>query len=161
MDERKGIVDESLEDQVYEPKLEEFDNLEDSDDTFLGCIQASPLILHTPKVGVIRCTLTQPRNADDWRRHSIFHTYIKIINKDCKVIVDSSSCINAVSIATVSRLGLKPIPHPQPYSVSWVNTSIAVKERCLIPIQSLITYGVTSFQWMSGTSSWDDLGYLT
>ncbi|XP_022847654.1 uncharacterized protein LOC111370198 [Olea europaea var. sylvestris] len=44
MEEHEGIVDEPLEDQVYEPKLEEFDVLEDSEDTFLGCIQASPLI---------------------------------------------------------------------------------------------------------------------
>ncbi|XP_022880942.1 uncharacterized protein LOC111398247 [Olea europaea var. sylvestris] len=114
LDEREGIVDEPLEDQ------------------------ANPLIPHTPRVGVVRCTLTQPRDVDDWRRHAIFHTYIKINNKGYKVIVDSGSCINAVSIATVSCLGLKPVPHPQPYSASWVNTSsIAVKERCLVPIQFL------------------------
>ncbi|XP_022849921.1 uncharacterized protein LOC111372015 [Olea europaea var. sylvestris] len=138
LEEREGIVDEPLEDQVYEPKLEEFDDLEDSEDTFLGCIQASPLIPHTPRIGVVRCTLTQPRDANDWRRHAIFHTYIKINNKGCKVIVDSGSCINAVSMATVSRLGLKSVPHPQPYSVSRVDpSSIVVKERCLVPIQFL------------------------
>ncbi|XP_022856383.1 uncharacterized protein LOC111377500 [Olea europaea var. sylvestris] len=138
LEEREGIVDEPLEDQVYEPKLEEYDDLEDSEDTFLDCIQASPLIPHTPRVGVVRCTLTQPRDADDCRRHAIFHTYIKINNKGCKVIVDSGSCINAVSMTTVSRLGLKSVPHPQPYSVSWADTSsIAVKERCLVPIQFL------------------------
>jgi hypothetical protein len=52
--------------------------------------------------------------------------------------VDNGSCINAVSVTTVSHLGLQPTPHPQPYSVSWVNnSSIAVKERCLVPIQFL------------------------
>jgi hypothetical protein len=52
--------------------------------------------------------------------------------------VDSGSCINAVSVTTVSRLGLYPTPHPQPYSVLWVDTSsIAVKERYLVPIQFL------------------------
>ncbi|XP_022859696.1 uncharacterized protein LOC111380384 [Olea europaea var. sylvestris] len=136
--EHEGIVDEPLKDQVYKPKLEEFDDLEDSEDTFLGCIQASPLIPQTPRVGVVRCTLTQPRDTDDWRHHAIFHTYIKINNKRCKVIVDSGSCINVVSMACVSRLGLKSVPHPQPYSVSWVDTSsIAVKKRCLVPIQFL------------------------
>ncbi|XP_022841848.1 uncharacterized protein LOC111365525 [Olea europaea var. sylvestris] len=114
LEEREGIVDEPLEDQ------------------------ASPLIPHTPRVGVVRCTLTQPRDADDWRRHVIFHTYIKINNKGCKVIMDSGSCINVVSMTTVSRLGLKSVPHPRPYSVSWVDTSsIAIKERCLVPIQFL------------------------
>lgn len=91
LDEREDIVVEPLEDQVYEPKLEEFEDLEDSEDTFLGCIQASPIIPHTSRVGVVRCTLTQPKDADDWRRHAIFHTYIKINNKGCKVIVDSGS----------------------------------------------------------------------
>ncbi|XP_022867746.1 uncharacterized protein LOC111387423 [Olea europaea var. sylvestris] len=138
LDEREDIVVKPLEDQVYEPKLEEFEDLEDSEDSFLGCIQASPIIPHTPRVGVVHCTLTQPKDADDWRRHAIFHTYIKINNKGCKVIVDSGSCINVVSKATISRLGLKPVPHPQPYSVSWVDTSsIAVKEHCLVHIQFL------------------------
>ncbi|XP_022847564.1 uncharacterized protein LOC111370094 [Olea europaea var. sylvestris] len=138
LEEREGIVDEPLEDQVYEPKLEEFDDLEDSEDTFLDCIQASPLIPHMPRVGVVHCTLTQPRDADDWHPHAIFHTCIKINNKGYKAIVDSGSCINAVSMATVSRLGLKSVPHPQPYSVSWVDiSSIAVKERCLVHIQFL------------------------
>ncbi|XP_022889497.1 uncharacterized protein LOC111405037 [Olea europaea var. sylvestris] len=92
----------------------------------------------TSRLNVVRCTLTHPKVADDWRRHAIFHTYIKINNKGCKIIVDSSSCINAVSVATVSRLGLQPVPHPQPYNVSWVDTSsIAINERCLVPIQFL------------------------
>ncbi|XP_022887753.1 uncharacterized protein LOC111403469 [Olea europaea var. sylvestris] len=41
-------------------------------------------------------------------------------------------------MATISRLGLKPVPQPQPYSISWVDiSSIVVKERCLVPIQFL------------------------
>ncbi|KAG6725272.1 hypothetical protein I3842_02G025100 [Carya illinoinensis] len=120
--EREGVVDEPLEDQFYEPKLEEFGDLGDDEDAFLGCILVLPVGL----------------DDDDWRRHAIFHTYIKINNKGCKVIVDSGSCINAVFVTTVSRLGLQSVPHPQPYSISWVDTSsIAVKERCLVPIQFL------------------------
>ena len=43
-----------------------------------------------------------------------------------------------VSSNIVSHLGLKLIPHPNPYKVSWVDTfSIAVKERCVIPLQFL------------------------
>ncbi|XP_035551732.1 uncharacterized protein LOC118349895 [Juglans regia] len=145
IEEHEGIVDELLEDQVYEPKLEEFGDLGDDEDTFLGCIRTFPVDLSsvphapdTPRLSVVRCTLIQPKGADDWRCHAIFHTYIKINDKGCKIIVVSGSCINAVSVATVSRLGLQPVPHPQPYSVSWVDTSsIAVKERCLVPIQFL------------------------
>ncbi|KAF5463711.1 hypothetical protein F2P56_013855 [Juglans regia] len=145
IEEHEGVVDEPLEDQVYEPKLEEFDDLGDDEDTFLGCIQTLPVDLgyvplapDTPRLSIVRCTLTQPKGANDWRRHAIFHTYIKINDKGCKIIVDSRSCINAVYVATVSHLGLQPVPHPQPYSVSWVYTSsITVKEHCLVPIQFL------------------------
>jgi hypothetical protein len=32
------------------------------------------------------------------------------------------------------RIGLKFIPHPKSYNVSWVNnTSIAIKDRCFFP----------------------------
>ncbi|GFS29072.1 multidrug resistance-associated protein 14 [Actinidia rufa] len=58
--------------------------------------------------GVLRCALTQAKEDNDWRRNVIFYTYIKCGEKDCKVIIDSESCINAVSSSTVSRLGLKP-----------------------------------------------------
>ena len=47
-----------------------------------------------------------------------------------------------MSFNVVSRLGLKLIPHPNLYKVSWVDTSsIAIKERCVIPLQFL-TYKV-------------------
>ena len=43
-----------------------------------------------------------------------------------------------VSSNVVSHLGLKLIPHPNPYKVSWVDTSsIAIKERCVVPLQFL------------------------
>ncbi|PKU79804.1 RNA-directed DNA polymerase [Dendrobium catenatum] len=64
-----------------------------------------------------------------------FHTYTKIKDKNCKVIVDSGSCINAVSSSMVSKLGLAPVPHPSPYKVAWVNSvALEVKERSLVPI---------------------------
>jgi len=51
-------------------------------------------------------------------------------------MVDSGSCINSVSSKLLSMIGLKVIPHPCPYKVSWVNTmSIEVNERCLVPEQ--------------------------
>ena len=36
------------------------------------------------------------KDTVDWRRITIFHTWIKIGNKKCKIIVDSGSCINIV-----------------------------------------------------------------
>ena len=47
-----------------------------------------------------------------------------------------------MSFNIVSHLGLKLTPHPNPYKVSWVDTSsIAIKERCVVPLQFL-TYKV-------------------
>ena len=43
-----------------------------------------------------------------------------------------------MSSNVVSSLGLKLIPHLNPYKVSWVDTSsIAIKERCVVPLQFL------------------------
>jgi hypothetical protein len=111
IEEREDIVDGPLEDQVYEPKLDEFDDLVDAEGTFLGCIRtlsvdlgSELLVSDTPRLSVVCCTLTQSKDSDDSRCHAIFHTYIKINGKGCKVIVDNGSCINAISVTTVSRL---------------------------------------------------------
>ena len=41
-----------------------------------------------------------------------------------------------LSSKLVSMIGLKAVPHPCSYKVSWVNTtSIKVNERCLVPVQ--------------------------
>jgi len=45
------------------------------------------------QLGVVRGTLVQPEPLNDWRRIAIFQTCTKIDNKNCKIIVDSGSCI--------------------------------------------------------------------
>ena len=91
---------------------------------------------------MVRCALAEQRDTDDWRRSAIFQTYTKCGDKTCKVIIDSGSCINVVSSNVVSCLGLKLTSHPNPYKVSWVDTSsMAIKERCVVPLQFL-TYKV-------------------
>ena len=140
--------EDNMEELVYDPNLEGIqDDGEEWEDepNYLGCIRAiSP---HTvifedhpdvPRVNVVRCALAQQRDNTDWRRCAIFQTYTKCGDKTCRVIIDSGSCINAVSSTLVSRLGLKLVPHPNPYKVSWVDTtSIPIKERCLVSIQFL------------------------
>ncbi|GFY80912.1 hypothetical protein Acr_01g0007210 [Actinidia rufa] len=96
---------DDIEEQLYEPDLE---NLPESDEDCEG---------GDVTLGVVRCALTQAKEDNDWRRNAIFYTYIKCGEKDCKVIIDSGSCINAVSSSTVSRLGLKPVPHPSHFDV--------------------------------------------
>ena len=52
------------------------------------------------------------------------------------MIIDSESCINAISTGIVTRLGLTPVDHPLPYHVSWVDsTSIPIRLRCLVSLQ--------------------------
>uniref|UniRef100_A0A2N9GB76 RNA-directed DNA polymerase n=1 Tax=Fagus sylvatica TaxID=28930 RepID=A0A2N9GB76_FAGSY len=135
--------EDDLEEEVYEPEcLEDLDDYE-GDTKCLGCIRViSPHgnlpedATDVPRLIVVRCALTLPKESEDWRRSNIFHTYVKCGSTNCKVIIDSGSCINAVSSSLVTRLGVKLIPHPNPYKVSWVDTSsIDIKERCLLPIQ--------------------------
>ncbi|GFZ08222.1 hypothetical protein Acr_20g0000300 [Actinidia rufa] len=87
---------DDIEEQLYEPDLE---NLPESNEDCEG---------GEVSLGVVRCALTQAKEDNDWRRNAIFYTYIKCGEKNCKVIIDSGSCINAVSSSTVSCLGLKP-----------------------------------------------------
>ena len=138
---------EDVEELVYDPNVEETQDVEiewEDDPSYLACIRAiSPQVddfknFGVPRVNVVRCALAEQRGTDDWRRSAIFQTYTKCGDKTCKVIIDSGSCINAVSSSVVSRLGLKLTPHPNPYKVSWVDTSsIAIKERCVVPLQFL------------------------
>nr|ABD63103.1 gag-pol polyprotein, related [Asparagus officinalis] len=105
---------------------------DDADDTVLGCLRQ----IETPTISVVRSAISQPKTVDDWRRTFIFHTFTKIGDKNYKVIVDSGSCINAVSSAMIAKLGLKVVSHPNPYKVSWINdTALNVQERCLVPLQ--------------------------
>jgi hypothetical protein len=65
IEEREDVIDRPLEDQVYEPKLEEFDDLGDDEETFLGCIRTlfvdlgpELLVSDTTRLSVVHCTLT-------------------------------------------------------------------------------------------------------
>ena len=76
------------------------------------------LNLDQAQLGVVRYTLAQPEQPNDWRRTVIFQTCTKIKNKSCKVVVDSGSCFNAVASKLITTLGMKPVKHPNPYKVA-------------------------------------------
>ena len=77
-----------------------------------------------------------PTTADLTQRSSIFYVYLKIGERSCKLIVDSGSCINAISEDAVAKLGLTLVPHPAPYNMSWVDAStLPVKFQCAIPLK--------------------------
>jgi len=52
------------------------------------------------------------------------------------VVVDSENCVNAVLSKMFEKVGLKVVPHPYPYKVSWINsTTLDVKQQCPVPIE--------------------------
>ena len=51
----------------------------------------------TRHVGVMRCILSVPLSDDTWKRKSIFHSYIKVGDKSCKLVIDGGSSSNVIS----------------------------------------------------------------
>jgi len=87
------------------------------------------------QLGVVTCSLARPEPLNDRRSTVIFQTCTKIDNKCCKVIVDSDNYINVVASTLITTLGMRPVKHPNPYKVTWIDaTSINVQKRCQIPI---------------------------
>jgi len=66
----------------------------------------------TRRLNVVRCALAQPKESDDGRRSIIFQTLTKISHKNCCVIIDSGSCVNAVATNMVTKFELRIILHP-------------------------------------------------
>ena len=131
IEELEGETLENIEEEVYEADPDLAEQFESTEDILGYATPESDL-----RLGVVRYVLAQTKESEDWRRTSIFHTFIKFGDKICKVIIDSGSCINAISTDTVKRLGLTPVDHPSPYRVSWIDSSfIPIKFRCRVPIQ--------------------------
>ena len=98
-------------------------NASAEDREFTGCTRNLTSTDLTPSndrihLGIIRSNSTQHQQVNDWRRTTTFHTFTKIGNENCEVIVDSESNINTVSSKVIERCGLKTIPHLHPYKVS-------------------------------------------
>ncbi|KAI4372837.1 hypothetical protein MLD38_011021 [Melastoma candidum] len=68
-------------------------------------------------------------------RENIFHTRCTVKGKVCLVIVDSGSCINAVSRTIVEKLKLPIETHPHPYRLQWLNkdSDVRVTQRVRVP----------------------------
>jgi hypothetical protein len=54
------------------------------------------------------------------QRNSLFRTACKTKDRVCKVIIDSGSTDNLVSIKMVEKLELETTAHLNPYKVSWL-----------------------------------------
>ena len=68
-----------------------------------------------------RTLLKNPQVKEPPQRKTLFKTTCKVKGKVCKVIIDFDSTDNLASISMVENLGLKNMPHPNPYKVSWLN----------------------------------------
>ena len=86
---------------------------------------------------VIRRTLSGQRgSSQDEQRENIFHTRCTVNGRVCSLIVDSGSCANVASTTMVEKLQLKIEPHPNSYSIQWLNQGkgLQVSTRCLISL---------------------------
>lgn len=85
---------------------------------------------------IVRKSLLAPKDDsnEDWLRTNIFHTTCTIVERVCKVIIDSGSCENVVSEEVVKKLQLKIDSHPNPYKLSWLKkgSEVTVDRRCLV-----------------------------
>jgi hypothetical protein len=71
---------------------------------------------------VMRKVLLTPEKEmeNSTQRNSLFRTACKTRDRVCKVIVDSRSTDNLISIEMVEKLELETTDHPSPYKVSWL-----------------------------------------
>jgi hypothetical protein len=69
-----------------------------------------------------------------FQRTRLFRTTCKTKDRVCKVIVDSGSMDNLISIEMVEKLELETNDHPSPYKVSWLQKGhqVTVTKQCLV-----------------------------
>ena len=94
---------ENIEEKVYEADPDLAEQFESTEEILNFVAPESDL-----RLGVVRYVLAQTKKSEDWRRTSIFHTFIKFSDKIYKMIIDSGSYINAISTDMVKRLELAP-----------------------------------------------------
>ena len=105
IDDREFEGDEGdLQEQTYDPPtLENIDEEEEFDQ--LAMIKLPQPTL--PDLGVVRCAIAQPVPTDDWHRTALLTTNILLNDKPCKILIDSASCVNAISRNTINKNGVE------------------------------------------------------
>jgi hypothetical protein len=68
------------------------------------------------------------------QRNSLFGTTCKTKDRVCKVIIDSGSTDNLVSIDMVEKLEMETTTHLRPYKVSWLKKGhqVTITKQCLV-----------------------------
>ena len=75
-------------------------------------------------------------------RETIFYTRCTVGGKVCSLIIDEGSCSNVASQSMVEKLKLVVTPHPNPYTIQWLNQSkgLQISQRCLLSLSIGKTY---------------------
>jgi hypothetical protein len=76
----------------------------------------------------------EPETEKPAQRNNLFRTTCKMKDRVCKVIIDSGSTDNLVSMEMVEKLELEMTAHPTPYKVSWLQKGhqVTVTQQCLV-----------------------------
>ena len=62
--------------------------------------------LSSIQLGVVRCSHTTVRD-EDWRRSSVFHTYITHEGKNYKLMINGGSCVNNIIKTTLEKMSFR------------------------------------------------------
>lgn len=89
-----------------------------------------------------RTMLKIPQAQEPPQMKSLFRTTCKSRGKICKVIVDSGSTENIVSVEMVAKLKLKRLPHLTPYKVSWLNRG----QHVLVDEQAWVDFEIGEYK---------------
>ena len=118
------------------------ENVEDPDLVDVGMLNIDDLDLNDKgMLGIIRPLLTAFNqdvqvNEDCYHRGKVFQTRVNCKKQICSLVIDTGSCINAISEDAVQKLGLKVEPLLNPYYVAWVtNTKLKFDKQCLVTFE--------------------------
>ena len=70
-------------------------------------------------------TLQKAENGDE-QCHNLFHLRCTIGGKVSQLVIDSSSCENAMAEEVVKKLALETEQHPNPYHLEWLKKGTEV-----------------------------------
>jgi hypothetical protein len=89
-----------------------------------------------PKLLMMRKVLLTPEKEveSSFQRTRLFRNACKTKDRVCKVIVDSGSMDNLISMEMVEKLELETTDHQSPYKVSWLQKGhqVTVTKQCLV-----------------------------
>eukprot|EP00253_Pinus_taeda_P033425 PITA_33425 len=102
---------------------------------------------NAPETGealVLHKVLVKPvdESIEQTQQKALFRIVCKSQGKCCKMINDSGSTDNLVSVEMVERLGLKRLKHPTPYRVSWLQKG----HQLLVDEQSEVEFQIGRYK---------------